>query len=165
MSWGLCALGLLLAYLVQSAVLSPFGPEWLDLLLVFALIVGLTAPVHEARLAGWITGLAQDVGTSGPLGLHAFALALAIIALTHLRELVNRELWWVRVVVSLIVAFPAQIVIQLHLRFWQGAALTWPGMLMDALVAAAVGALLAGLLVGLPGLLRRRPRRYRISRW
>lgn len=165
MAWGLFALALALTYVLQTAVLPAWAPPQLDLLLTLALVCGLAAAPPDARLAGWITGLAQDIGTSGPLGLHALALGLAVVVLGHLRETVNRELWWVRSLVAFAVAWPAQLIILLHARFLQDAALSWPTLLGQSLLTAAVAALLAGLLVGLPGLWRRRQRRYTLSRW
>ena len=167
MPWGLYWLGLAVVYLLQTAVLPHFAPEWLDLLLVLALFCGLTAPIQEARLAGWCTGFAQDIGSTGPLGLHAVALGLAVYALTHIRELVNRELWWVRWLIAFFVAFPARLLLQLHLRYFQAGSKLWSEFLIEALVSAAVAALLAAVLPGLPRLFGRRPRRrrYTVPRW
>jgi rod shape-determining protein MreD len=163
MPWGLFSLALLLAYVLQTAVLQHFASAWLDLPLTLALVCGLMAPTAEARLAGWITGLAQDIGTDSPLGLHAFAAGLAVFALTALRELVNREVWWVRWLAALAVALPAQFLVQLHDRYVQGAAVTWGQMAGHALETALVAALLAALAPGLLRLLKRR-RRYSVFR-
>lgn len=168
MPWGFFTLALLLTFLVQTAVLPFFGGHYIDLLLMLALVCGLAAPTQEARLAGWITGFAQDVGTAGdsPVGLHAFALGLAVLAITHLRELVNQRLWWVRWLIGLIVAWPAQLLIQIHLRFLQGAHLSWSRMLWDSLLTALIAALLAGLVLELPAAFGRRRRRRRAApRW
>ena len=165
MPWGLFSLALLLAYVLQTAVLQHFDNlAWLDLLLALALACGLMAPIAEARLAGWITGLAQDIGTDGPLGLHALAAGLAVLALTALRELVNREVWWVRWLAALAVALPAQLLVQLHDRYLQGAAVTWGLMVGHALETALAAALLAALAPGVSRLLKRR-RRYSVFRW
>ncbi len=164
MRWGLFILVLLAAYIVQTAVLPLFAPSWFDLLLIVALVYGLTAPPVEARLAGWIIGFAQDVGSLGPLGLHALALGLATYGLTHLREAVNRELWWVRGLAALIVAWPAQLLILLHMRFLQDAALSAFQIMLGSLTTALSGSMIAGLVVGVPGAWRRR-RRHALSRW
>lgn len=163
MPWGSFSVALLIVYLVQTAILGPFALGWLDLLLALALVGGLHAPATEARLAGWITGLAQDVGTDGPLGIHALALGLAVVLLTSLRELVNRELWWVRWLVGFLVAVPAQLLVQIHDRYLQHAQITWPHMLGQALLTALAAALVAALAVRLPALVRRR-RTYYASR-
>jgi len=162
MSWGLFTLALLSVYVVQTAGLSHLAPPWLDLLLAMALVCGLAAPAQEARLAGWIVGLAQDfrADSPSPIGLHALALGLAILALTHLRPFVNRELWWVRWLISFAVAFPAQFLVQFHFRFWQHASLSWGQILTGALVPAAVASLLAALLLAVPRALGRRRRRH-----
>jgi rod shape-determining protein MreD len=157
MSWGLFAVALLIVYLLQTAVLPHVAPQWLDLLLAFALLCGLTAPVVDARLAGWIAGLAQDVGGDGALGVHALALGLTVLLLTRLREVVNRELWWVRWLAGLVVSWPAQLLVQLHDRYLQGAALSWPHMLGYALLTALTASLLAAIALRLPSTTRRRP--------
>jgi rod shape-determining protein MreD len=164
MPWGLYTVALLLVYLAQSAVLPHFAPQWLDLFLAFALVCGLTAPVADARLAAWIAGLAQDIGGDGPLGIHALALGLAAWLLTCVRELANRELWWVRWLAGFITAAPAQLVLQVHARYYQGAAISWPGMIGYSLLSALAASLLAAAVVRLPTLLRRR-RAYSAGRW
>ena len=164
MPWGLFTLALLVTYVLQTAALARFAPEWLDLLLVLALICGLTAPAIEARLAGWLVGFAQDVGSSGPLGLHALALGLAVFALTQFREMINRELWWVRWLAGFIVAWPAQLIIALHERYWQGVSTSLAALLGQSLATALAASFLAALLLALRALLGRR-RRYSYVRW
>jgi len=164
MRWGPFILILLMAYLLQTALLSHAAPKCVDLLWAVALVCGLTAPAADARLAGWLTGFLQDVGTTGPLGLHALALGLAIMVLTHLRDAVNRELWWVRWLTAALVTLPAQLLIQVHFHYWQGAWGTWWTMLSQSLSTAVVTGLLAALIVGAPRLLHRR-RRVPSLRW
>lgn len=159
MRWGWFALALLVTFVVQTAVLPFAHLEFLDLLLVLALVFGLAAPVADARLAGWVVGAAQDLGTDGPMGLHAFALGLAVLALTYLREWVNQYLWWARWLAMFVVAYPAEVLIHLHQRFLQGARLTWLGLVLDPLFTAAVAALVALVVLALPGLFGRRARR------
>ena len=86
------------------------------------------------------------------------------LALTWLRELVNRDVWWVRWLVAFVVALPAQFLVRLHDRYLQGALLTWGQMVGQALETALAASLLAALAPGVPKLLRRR-RRYSVSRW
>ncbi|MCK4341346.1 MAG: rod shape-determining protein MreD [Phycisphaerae bacterium] len=165
MPWGIFILALLITYLLQTTVLRLASVEPLDLLLTLALVCGLAAPVQEARLAGWFTGFAQDIGSAGPLGLHALLLGLAVLVLTRLRELVNQHLWWARWLIMFIVAFPAQVLLQLHLRFLQGAHLSWSRMGLDALTTAMLASLLAALLLGLPAVFRGRRHRRHPARW
>lgn len=169
MRWGVYLLLLLLAWVLQSTLLPLLGVRWLDLLLVLALVYGLAAPVADARLAAWFTGLAQDLASSGPLGLHAFVLGLAVLGLTYVREWVNHNLWWARWLVAFSVAWPAQLVLCLHQRFLQDApesALTWGRIISDALLVSVVAALLAAAILGLPMLVgRRRHRRRPAPRW
>jgi len=165
MRWGLFILALLVVYIAQTAALPLFAPSWVDMLLILALVYGLTAAPTEARLAGWIIGFAQDVGSLGPLGLHALALGLATCGLTYLREAVNRELWWVRGLAAFVVAWPAQLLVLLHMRFLQNAPLSTLRILFDSFATAATAALIAGLLVGLPSVWRRRRRHALSPRW
>lgn len=161
MAWGWFTLALVLTFLLQTTV-APFClPDWLDLMVVLALVVGLTAPAGDARLAGWLVGFSQDLDSGGPLGLHALLLGLAVLGLTHLRELINLHLWWGRWLIALLVTLPLQLLLQLHLRLPGG---DWVRIGVEALSSAAVAALLAALLVGVPGLLGRRRRRLAL-RW
>ena len=166
MPWGYFTLALVFTYVVQTAALARFAPQWLDLLLVFGLVCGLVAPLHEARLAGWIVGFAQDIRAEAPspIGLHALALGLAVLALTHLREMVNREVWWVRWVIAFVAALPAELLVLWHARVFQHANLSWWQIIGAAVLTAAVAGWLAAVVVGLPSVLGRR-RRHSASRW
>jgi rod shape-determining protein MreD len=107
MPWGLFSVALLVVYLLQTAVLPHVAPPWCDLFVAFALLCGLGGPTTDARLAAWIIGLVQDAGGTGPLGIHALGLGLAVVVVTRLRELLNRELWWVRWLLGFLGAWPA----------------------------------------------------------
>lgn len=166
MRWGVYLLLLLLAWVLQSTLLPLLGVRWLDLLLVLALVYGLAAPVADARLAAWFTGLAQDLASTDPLGLHAFVLGLAVLGLTHVREWVNNNLWWARWLVAFTVALPAQLILFLHQRFLGDAALSWGRIISDSLLTSVVAALLAAAILGLPMLVSSRRRRRRPApRW
>ena len=165
MPWALFSVALLILFMLQTAVLPYFAPAWLDPLLLLALVCGLTAPARDACLAAWATGFAKDLDSAGPLGLHALALGLAVLALTRLRELVNLHQWWVRALVSFVVAWPAELLVRLHQRFWQGVELGWGQMLIHTLTSALAAALLAALVTALPKALRSRRRRSFATRW
>ncbi len=166
MLWALYVLALVLAYLAHTTVPPTWMPEWLDLLLVIALVCGLTAPAAEARLAGWITGLAQDIGTVGPLGLHAFTLGLAALLLTLMRDAVNRTLWWVRSLLAFVAAVPAQVIIVIHYRYYQFVESSWWSLLSSALLTAIAAAVIAATITGLPSMMgRKRRRRSAPARW
>jgi rod shape-determining protein MreD len=165
MLWGGFALGLAITFLLQTAVLPLLAPDWIDLLLVLALIYGLTVPPVDARLAGWCAGFAQDLGGSNPLGLHALTLGLMVLALTHVRALVNLQLGWVRWLICFAVALPAQWLVATVVVLQIGAATSWWQITLHAALSAGVAALLATLITGLPTMLgRRRPRRYSVAR-
>jgi cell shape-determining protein MreD len=153
--WGFFA-ALLVALLLQSTVLNAFSVRPFDLLFALALVCGLLAPVHEARLAAWTCGLVQGLDGISPLGVHALAYGLAGAILTSIRASMNLELWWVRLLIALAAACPAQMLVLLHLRFWEGAAtLTLWRILLMAIGTAFAAATLAALLTGFPGLLLR----------
>ncbi len=161
MRWTLFIFALLIVFLVQTTALRFIGWPALDLLLALALICGLAAPAPDARLAGFFVGFAQDLDASGPVGLHALALGLAALLLTWLREVVNLQVWWVRWLISFLAGFPAVLLVRLHQRFAQGAAFTWLEMLGSAALTAAVAAVLATIVLGLPTALKHRRRRRR----
>lgn len=163
MIWGLFAIGLLFVYLVQTA-LQPLLPAWLDLFVAFALVCGLSAPLYEARLFGWLTGLLRDVNTQGPIGAHALALGLAGLLLTHLRELVNSEIWWVRWLIGFLAALPGLLGARLYFWFAPQVQLPLLTLLWQTVVTTFVASLLAALVTELPALLNRR-RRYTVARW
>ncbi|MBU0639956.1 MAG: hypothetical protein KKB50_13895 [Planctomycetes bacterium] len=185
MRWGLFAVALLVTYLLQTAVVGHFGVPRagfpvLDLFLVLGLTCGFArargevhaspglASIHDARIAAWITGFAQDLASVGPLGIHAVALGLTAFIVTKLRVVVNERLRRVRLVVGFAAAVPAQVLLVVQQRTWSGAAALeratpvdplWVALtsaLLTALLAAAIAALITGAL----GLSRRRRRRY-----
>jgi rod shape-determining protein MreD len=166
MPWGYFSLALLVTYLVQTAALGQFTPGWIDLLWVMALVCGMAGPVPDVLLAGWIVGLAEDVrvASPSPMGLHALAFGLAVLALTRLRDMVNREVWWVRWLIGILVVWPAQALVDVHARLFQGAGMSWGRILLDSLLTAFAAGLLAGLVLALPTALGRR-RRHSASRW
>jgi hypothetical protein len=61
------------------------------------------------------------------------------------------------------VALPAELLIQLHDRYFQGAAVTWGEMIGHTVETALGAALLAALTPGMARLLKRR-RRYSLFR-
>jgi cell shape-determining protein MreD len=165
MVWSGFAIALLLAYLFQTGVVALLGAPYVDAFLVLALLCGLLAPTHDARIAGWIAGLAQDLGSADALGIHAFTLGLTALLLTHLREVGNVGVWWVRGPVAFLAAWPGQLIYLLHLHYWagQGSASLWQ-LVGNAALTALVAAALAMVINALPWMLRRRRRRYRSLR-
>lgn len=162
MPWVVFALALLVALLLQTAVL-PLLPQavTLDLLLTLALVCGLVAPVHEARLAGWIVGFVYGLASIGTLGVHALAYGCAAVVLTRLRSEINVYIWWGRAILAFLGAWPAELMIRLHMRFWQLALPDpWWRIVGGATLTALLVSLLAAALTGLPGWLSA-PRRHR----
>ncbi len=160
MPWTLFGLALAATFLVQTAAMHLAAPRWLDLLLTLALVCGLMAPVADGRLAGWITGFAYDIGGTGPLGLHALALGLAVIIASSLRDMVNRSLWWVRWLIAVVAAVPAQLLVEWHFKYYQGGDFVWS----QVLIGSAAAALLAAVIAGLPAYSKRR-KRHASARW
>lgn len=168
MPWGAFWIVLLVTFVLQSALIRVLGLESLDLLLAFALFCGLTGTLHDARLAGWLIGLAQDMGSGGPVGVHAVGLGLSGLLLTSLRQFANMQVWWARLIVALLAALPGQFFVALHERYWQQAiAGSWWSMLTSVVFISTLAALVAGLLTQLPLFLGwdRRRRHYPRPRW
>jgi rod shape-determining protein MreD len=162
MPWWWFAIALVVTHVLQGAVL-PHTWEVFDLYLVLAIVCGLAAPTYDARIAAWIVGLAQDLGSRGPLGLHAFVLGLTGLLLTQLRERTFRQPWWVRWLLGSLASFPGQVLLILHLRFYDYARIpSWWGALGGALSTAVVNALLAALVLAILTH-RRLPRRHPFS--
>jgi rod shape-determining protein MreD len=165
MAWGSFAIALLLAYLVQAGVVALLGVQVFDAFLILALLCGLLAPPHDARIAAWVTGFVQDLGSADALGIHAFTLGLSGLVLTHLREIVNVRAWWVRGLAAFLAAWPGQIIYLLHLHYWAGRGSgSFGSLLLSATLTALVAAGLATLINALPRMMyrRRRPRAMRI---
>ncbi len=161
MRWGWFALALLATFIVQASF-APLLPAGLDLFAAFALACAWLLPVEEACLAGWIAGFIQDVGSMQPLGLHAFALGLTAWGLTRIRDLVNRELWWVRWFSGFVVLFPLQMLVTARV-LW-GARVPWWTFVTEPFTTALLAAFVAALLMLIPAALARRPR-FSAPRW
>lgn len=162
MSWSGFAAALVAALVLQTTVVSVLDLP-IDLFLVLALICGLVLPVHDACLAAWITGFAQDLTSLDPLGLHAFCLGLVGWAMTRVRDLLNVHVWWTRgitmFIASLIGLVPEEV---FRIGWLQQSAGTWLGAVLSPIVPAAVGALLATIAAGLPWfVIGRRHHRFR----
>ena len=166
MAWGGFAVALLLAYLVQTGVAAVLNVPHFDAFLLVAVLCGLLAPTHDARIAAWITGLVYDLGSADVLGIHAFTLGLTGLLLTWLREMGNVGVWWVRGLAAFLAAWPGQLIYLLHLHYWAGnaAASLW-GLVVTATLSSLVAAILATLISALPRLIHRRRRRYRTVGW
>lgn len=163
MRWGGFALALLAAYLLQCGVFALWGPDWIDLFLMLALLCGLAAPRHDARIAAWIVGITQDLASPDILGIHALSLGLVGLTLTILREMVNIGYWWPRLIVSFLAAGAGQAVYTVYL--WQHSSaggFAWDRTLLWAVATAVAAALTVVLLTELPVLARmRHDRRFR----
>lgn len=160
MPWGAFAIALVLTYLVQTGVLALFGFRHFDAFLVLALLCGLRAPTYDARIAAWIVGLGQDLGSVDTLGIHAFTLGLTGLLLTYLRRVLNVSVWWVRALAALLAAWPGQVIYQMHLHYYgpAHADVSLGSLLLSATLTALVAAVLAMLIDTLPWVMRRRRR-------
>lgn len=164
MSWAGLAAAVIVAVLLQTTVcqMGELPLVDVDLLLILALIYGLLAPVQHARIAGWIIGFAYDLTSEGPLGIYALALGLTALLLTLMREVVNRHVWHVRLLICFMAALPGQLLVPLHLRFVQGGHVGsgWQ-VVFSAVMLSVTAAALAALITGLPPLAprKRAPRR------
>lgn len=159
MRWGSFWLALLLALLLQAGLLWTFGLRWLDPLLVVALLAGLSANTSDARIAGWLCGLACDLGSADPLGLNAFLFGAAAWLLTDLRGRLNLQVPWTRLLAAFIAAWPTQCLAHAYRAHWIAAAPTpWTEWLWQGAATAAACAFCAFLLTLLPVWLRLRRR-------
>ena len=163
MSWSRFALALLVVTLAQTAVIPLTGlGAMVDLFTVLALVVAMTAPMHDARIAAWIVGLVYGAATIGSVGAHALALGLAGWLLTLLRGTLNVAAAPGRVVASFLAAWPALLLIRLHLRYWElGAGESLIAVLVNSCGLAVTASVLAALITFFPGLGPRRGRRER----
>lgn len=141
--WAEFASGVVAALLAQTCV-AWFAPApWLDFFLVLALVLGFRGAAADARIAGWLVGLVQDLGSRDPLGIHALSLGLAVYLLTRLREFSPVEPFAGRFVLMLLSALSAQIVYVAHAWFWS----TRPGETLAELVFGAIASALAAALL------------------
>ena len=159
MRWGYFAIALVGVMLAQTAL----APDWVDLFAALAFVIALTAAAPEACLAAWMTGFVQDLASTGRLGIHAVLLGVAAWVLVRVRELVNREIGWVRWLVICVVALPLQYFFVLYQRVWEAAHFTWRSAVVYPLGVAACSALVAALALAVPTFYARR--RHQALRW
>lgn len=156
MPWVKFSLALLATFLLQTTLVRVMRIEYVDLLLVMALLCGLLAPLRDARIAAWIVGFTQDLGSLGALGIHALALGFTGLILTTLRELVNLKVWWVRLLICLAAALPGQFVYTLHfgLQAETGGA-AWTAALASSLWISLIASISAAAITGIPRVYRK----------
>ncbi len=160
MTWGGFSLLLVAVYAVQTGVLALVPLPGFDAFLVLAIVCALRMPRHDARLAGWIIGLVQDLASSDALGIHALTLGLTAVALTWFRERANTELWWVRIATAFLAAILPQYLYLIHLHYWSGRGQASPvELLAQAALTAILAAVAAAAILALPRLSWRRRRR------
>jgi rod shape-determining protein MreD len=165
MRWGVFAGLLLMTYLLQVAVLEVVHLRWLDLFLTLALLTALLVPKHDGRIACWIIGLAQDLGSLDTLGIHAFTLGLTGWLVTYAREVFNTGVWWARLVALFVCAWPGQMLYLLHLYYRSGHGGVGPlGLIIQAAALALAAAAVATLFTSLPWFLIQRRRSFRRAR-
>jgi len=162
---GRFVLFLLLTYLAQVAALEGLHLRWLDLFLVLALTYALVSPPNEGRVAAWIIGLAQDLGSLDTLGIHAFTLGLTGWLVTHAREVFNAGVWWARLIALFACAWPGQMLYLMHVYYWGGHGGIGPlGLIIHAATLALTAAAATTLLTATPWFLIQRRRCFRPAR-
>lgn len=162
MRWGGFAFTLLVACLLQMGVTAFLPLPTFDAFLILALLCAVLMRKHDARLAGWIVGFVQDLGSADALGIHAFTLGLTVLLLTHLREVGNMNVWWLRALVAFLATWPPQVLYLAHLYYWPGSGPESFGkLLLSSVLTSALAALIATFITSLPGMLHNRRRRYR----
>ncbi|MFN0137881.1 MAG: hypothetical protein ACKVS9_17390 [Phycisphaerae bacterium] len=121
MRWGAFSAALLVTLILQKTVLWVLHAPAIDLFLTLAVLCALCAPAYDARIACWLIGLVQDLGTDpAALGSNALALGACGMMITFLRDWVQTRDWWMRLAISLLCAWPAQIAVALYDRLWVG---------------------------------------------
>lgn len=156
MRWGVFTFVLLAVCVIQPGYLATMSLPvlgHLDLFLVIALACGFLAPPREASIAGWIVGLAMDLCGSGALGAHAVGLGLAALAISRLREWLNGELWWVRILICLGVACAAALATgalnAVHESLWYPVSPSFSSRLANGVSDSIAAALLVVVIIGI----------------
>lgn len=154
MAWSGFIVALVLAYLLQSFAEALFPGTYFDAYLLLALLCGFVAPADDARIGGWIVGLTKDLASADPLGIHALTLGLATLLVTGLREAININAAWVRVLAAFIAAVPARFVYLLHAQYWVGTSdESLVALLTHAALSAAIAAVLVAVVAAAPAFL------------
>lgn len=167
MRWGVFTVALLAVYFLQTSVFWTWGVRWLDAFLVMALLCALLGRTHDARIAGWLIGLVQDIGTPDAFGIHALVLGLSALFVTKMRGWINTRIWWPRMLLLFAAALPGQLLYALHLRYWSWVGIESRSLLsivFEALALSIIAAAVAALLTMLPWFMTARQRRIRSMR-
>lgn len=93
-------LALLLTILPLPAIIDPYRPDWLTLVIVYWVI----ALPHRVNVGtAWIAGLLLDILMGSTLGVRALALAImAYVAAMQFQKVRNLSVWQQAVVVGII---------------------------------------------------------------
>ena len=93
-------LALLLAIVPLPAIIDPYRPDWLTLVIVYWVI----ALPHRVNVGtAWIAGLSLDILLGSTLGVRALALAImAYVAAMQFQKIRNFSVWQQAVVVGII---------------------------------------------------------------
>jgi rod shape-determining protein MreD len=161
MNWAKLLAVLLAAVLLQTTLgrLVDVPLVEIDLPLILVLVCGLISPTHDARLAGLLVGGVVDLLSGGPMGVNTFAFGFTALAVTKLRETINRHMWLGRLLIALLAALTCELVLLLHLHYLQGADLGgFAHAVLTACRIAVPAALAAALLTLVPALAPRRRR-------
>lgn len=167
MRWGALALILLATLIAQKSVVWIAGATVVDLFLALALLCGLCGPTLDARIAGWVIGLTQDLGSSADaIGSNALALGACVLVLTWVRDAAQTRVWWGRLAAAFVAAWPAQVFVALYDAYWLGhGGASLLGLVGRAALVSAIAAGIAVMLIAAqPLLVSRRGRGSRALR-
>ncbi len=159
MNWMPWIVSLVVAALLQTTLwhaLPDLPLVQVEPLFALALLAGLLVPAADARLAALLAGLAADLTSIGPMGVHALAYGITGLAITYVRDVINRHVWLGRLVITFLSALPAQVLVALHLRYVQGGSFALSELLGHGLATALGTSLFVALLTLLPRLAPRR---------
>lgn len=166
MPWAVFGIALLGVLLLQTTLLAALGlNDDLDLFLVLTILCGLLAPTLDARIAGWLIGLCQDLSSGAGLGPRALALGLTAWLITLLRDWIPVRPLLTRLIVAFVAALPGQMLALAHSFWWRGhGTATFGRLLVLALLSSLLAAVLAVALTCLPWLAQRRRTQFRSAR-
>lgn len=154
-------IALLLTYVLQASVVGVLGLRHVDLFLVLAVLCGLLARAQDAPIAGWCVGLAQDLGSLDPLGIHAFSLGLTALVATRWRSVLNVDALWPRALVGLTSTWVGEAAYRAFMLLRTDGAGGWWSAGFESLWTAAIATGLMLVITSAPQAPLRRARRLR----
>lgn len=136
---------LFVALLMQRTVMSDLRVAAVqpDVLLLFAILAGVSAGSEAGAVLGFAAGIAADLFTHTPFGLSALAFALVGYAVGALQGSVIRAAWWITPLTAVVASAAGVVLYALMGAVIGQAHFVRPQLLGIAAVVAAVNGLLS----------------------